>query len=77
MKGYVEGLSVRRIDRTWGQVPVAKCGRFRVTRHCADTVAGTSARVTLDRTGQWYVSFTTPPPASLVQANRGGGWTWA
>ena len=60
----IRDLSVRRINRRFGEVFVPKCGwvRFRVTRQWADIVAATSARVTLDRAGRWHVSFTTPPP---------------
>ncbi len=61
----IRDLSIRRINRKWGEVLVPKCGwvRFRVTRQWADICAGTSARVTLDRAGRWHVSFTAPPPA--------------
>jgi len=61
----IRDLSIRRINRRWGEVLVPKCGwvRFRVTRQWTDICAGTSARVTLDRAGRWHVSFTTPPPA--------------
>ncbi len=60
----IRDISVRRINRRWGEVLVPKCGRvrFRVTRQWADICAATSARVTLDRAGRWHVSFTTPPP---------------
>jgi putative transposase len=61
----IRDLSVRRLNRRWGEVLVPKCGwvRFRVTRQWADICAATSARVTLDRAGRWHVSFTAPPPA--------------
>jgi len=61
----IRDLSVRRINRKWGDVLVPKCGwvRFRITRQWADICAGTSARVTCDRAGRWYVSFTAPAPA--------------
>ena len=61
----IRDLSVRRINRRWGEVLVPKCGwvRFRVTRQWADITAATSARVTLDRAGRWHVSFIAPPPA--------------
>jgi putative transposase len=61
----IRDLSVRRINRKWGEVLVPKCGwvRFRITRQWADMCAATSARVTLDRAGRWHVSFTTPPAA--------------
>ena len=65
----IRDLSVRRINRRWGEVLVPKCGwvRFRVTRQWADITAATSARVTLDRAGRWHVSFTTPQPAFCRQ----------
>jgi putative transposase len=61
----IRDLSVRHINRRWGEVLVPKFGwvRFRVTRQWVDICAGTSARVTLDRAGRWHVSFTTPQPA--------------
>ena len=61
----IRDLSVRRLNRRWGEALVPKCGwvRFRVTRQWADICAATSARVTLDRSGRWHVSFTAPPPA--------------
>ena len=61
----IRDLSVRRINRKWGEVLVPKCGwvRFRISRQWTDIAAGTSARVTLDRAGRWHVSFTAPPPA--------------
>ncbi len=65
----IRDLSVRRLNRRWGEVLVPKCGwvRFRVTRQWADITAATSARVTLDRAGRWHVSFTTPQPAMKRQ----------
>ena len=65
----IRDLSVRRLNRRWGEVLVPKCGwvRFRVTRQWADICAGTSARVTLDRAGRWHVSFTAPPPVCRRQ----------
>jgi putative transposase len=56
---YIRDLSVRRINRRWGEVWV----RFRISRQWADICACPSARVTLDRAGRWHVSFTTPQPA--------------
>ncbi len=59
----IRDLSVRHINRRWGEALVPKCGwaRFRISRKWADISAATSARVTLDRAGRWHVSFTTPP----------------
>jgi len=61
----IRDLSVRRVNRKWGEVLIPKCGwvRFRISRQWTDICAGTSARVTLDRAGRWHVSFTTLPPA--------------
>ena len=60
----VRDLSVRRSNRKWGQVFVPKCGRvkFRVTREWSDIETASSARVTLDRSGRWFVSFTRLAP---------------
>ena len=60
----VRDLSVRRINRKWGQVFVPKCGwvKFRVTREWSDIETASSARVTLDRSGRWFVSFTRLAP---------------
>ncbi len=61
---YVRDLSVRRINRKWGEVSVPKCGwvKFRITREWKDIETATSARITLDRSGRWFVSFTRPAP---------------
>ena len=60
----IRDLSVRRINRKWGEVLVPKCGwvKFRVTREWRDIETASSARVTLDRSGRWFVSFTRPAP---------------
>ena len=60
----IRDLSVRRINRKWGQVFVPKCGwvKFRVTRQWGDIEHASSARVTKDRSGRWFVSFTYPAP---------------
>ena len=60
----IRDLSVRRINRKWGQVLVPKCGwvKFRVTRAWRDIQTASSARVTKDRAGRWFVSFTRPGP---------------
>jgi putative transposase len=57
----VRDLTVRRLNRKWGLVTVAKVGavRFRISRPWADIEAATSARVT-HRNGRWHVSFTAP-----------------
>ena len=60
----VRDLSVRRVNRKWGQVFIPKCGwvKFRVTRQWYDIEHASSARVTRDRSGRWFVSFTYPAP---------------
>ena len=60
----VRDLSVRRINRKWGQVFIPKCGwvKFRVTRQWCDIEHASSARVTKDRSGRWFVSFTYRAP---------------
>ncbi len=60
----IRDLSVRRINRKWGQVFVPKCGwvRFRVTRQFQDIETASSARITLDRSGRFFVSFTRRAP---------------
>jgi putative transposase len=63
-QGFViRDTKVRRVNRRWGQVHVPKCGwvRFRWTR-ALPAILG-MARVTLDRTGRWHVSFPAPQPA--------------
>jgi len=61
---YVRDLAVRRLNRKWGEVLVPKAGwiRFRLTRVFSEVESSTSARVTLDRSGRWHVSFTQPQP---------------
>lgn len=67
----VRDLTVRRLNRKWGTVTVAKVGpvRFRITRLWADIEKATSARVTF-RNGRWHVAFTTPAP-DKIEANTG------
>jgi putative transposase len=62
---YVRDLCIRQINRNWAEVAIPKAGwvRFRATRAWADIEAATSARVNLDRSGRWHISFTTPAPA--------------
>ena len=62
---YIRELSARRINRKWGEVLVPKCGwvKFRVTRQWSDIEKARSARVTKDRSGRWFVSFTRPAPS--------------
>ena len=61
---YIRDLSVRKLNRKWGELLVPKAGwvKFRLTRSWAEMEASTSARITLDRSGRWHVSFTQPQP---------------
>ena len=61
----IRDLTVERLGRKWATVVVPKLGpvRFRLTRSFADIAACKSARVTCDRAGRWWVSFTAPQPA--------------
>jgi putative transposase len=61
---YVRDLRIRQINRNWGVVSIPKAGwvRFRATRPWAEIEAATSARVNLDRSGRWHISFATPAP---------------
>ena len=60
----VVGLQARRSNRKWGEVHIPKIGwvRFRLTRSWTDVASCKSARVTLNRSGQWHVSFSAPQP---------------
>jgi putative transposase len=60
----IRDLSVRRINRKWGQVFIPKCGwvKFRISRQWHDIEHASSARVSKDRAGRWFVSFTYPAP---------------
>ena len=62
---YIRDLTVQRINRHWGEVLVPKCGmvRFKISRQWSEIESTTSARVTLDRSGRWHVSFTAPQPS--------------
>jgi putative transposase len=55
----VRDLHIKQINRKWGEVLVPKVGyiRFRLTRAWSDITSTKSARVTLNRSGQWYVIF--------------------
>ena len=68
----VRDLSVRKLNRKWGEVLVPKAGwvSFRLTKAFPEIQASTSARVTLDRSGRWHVSFTQPAPAFERQSTE-------
>ena len=67
----VRDLSLHHVNRKWGEVHIPKIGfvRFRLTRAWSDIEAAKSARVTLSRSGQWHVSFVSPPPSMKRQSN--------
>lgn len=58
----VRDLTVAKINRKWATVVVPKVGpvRFRLTRPVPPEAK--SARVTLDRSGRWHVSFVASQP---------------
>ena len=60
----IRDLSTRRLNRKWGQVFISRCGwvKFRVTCEWRDIETASSARVTKDRAGRWFVSFTRLAP---------------
>lgn len=67
-QGFViRDTKARRLNRRWGEIFVPKCGyvRFRWTR--ALPVEAGMARVTLDRSGRWHVSFPGPQPTVARQ----------
>jgi len=73
-KGIDEGFCVRdvsvvRLNRRWATLHVPKCGpvRFRLSRPLP-TEHG-MARVTLDRSGRWHVSFAAPQPTLARRAS--------
>lgn len=59
----IRDLKLRRINHKWAQTLIPKVGwvRFRTTYSWAQTLAATSARVTL-RNNTWHVSLTSLPP---------------
>ena len=59
----VRDVRVKRLSRRWGTVFVPKIGavKFRWTKDLPTKLG--SARVTLDKTGRWHVSFPAPQPA--------------
>ncbi|MGH9062772.1 MAG: RNA-guided endonuclease InsQ/TnpB family protein [Acidimicrobiales bacterium] len=58
----VRDVALRRLNRRWASVVVPKCGpvRFRLSRPLPATYG--MARVTMDRSRRWHVSFTAPQP---------------
>jgi putative transposase len=57
-------VTARRLNSKWAEVLVPKLGwvRFRLTRPWSDVLTCRSARVTLNRAGQWHVTFASPQP---------------
>jgi putative transposase len=73
-KGIDEGFCVRdvsvvRLNRRWAILYVPKCGpvRFRLSRPLPAEHG--MARVTLDRSGRWHVSFAAPQPTLARRAS--------
>jgi len=73
-KGIDEGFCVRdvsvvRLNRRWATLHVPKCGpvRFRLSRPLPDEHG--MARITLDRSGRWHVSFAAPQPTLARRAS--------
>lgn len=60
---FVRDLHVRVLNGRWAMIFLPKCGevRFRLSRPIP--LESKSARVTLDRSGRWHVSFRAPQPA--------------
>lgn len=61
---YVRDLSLVRLNRKWATVFLPKIGpvKFRLTRPWAEVTVCKSARVTVTKSGQWHISFTSAPP---------------
>ena len=68
---YIRDLLVRKLSRNCGEVLAPKAGwvRFRLTRSWTEMEACSSARVTLDRSGRWNVSFTAGQPSASRESN--------
>ncbi len=66
---YIRVLEERKLNRNTGEVLVPKAGwvRFRLSRSWPEIEASSSARVTLDRSGRWHVSFTQAAPSLELQ----------
>jgi putative transposase len=55
-------LQARQINSKWGEVLIPKVGyvRFRLTREWSDIKTAKSARITLDKSQRWHISFVSP-----------------
>lgn len=69
---YIRDLLVRILSRKWGEVLVPKTGwvKFRLTCSFDEIEAANSARITLDSSGRWHLSFTRPAPAIEPQGTE-------
>jgi IS605 OrfB family transposase len=75
-RGQHEGFGVRdlrvvRLNRKWATVFVPKLGPVRFRLSCPLPEGVRSARITMDRTGRWHVSF--PAPQPVLQRESTGG----
>ncbi len=62
----VTELTVKRLNRKWATVNIPKAGhvKFKLGGRSFNEIAKCkSVRVTLDRSGRWHVSFTSPQPS--------------
>ena len=67
-QGFViRDTKARRLNRRWGEIFVPKCGYVRFRWTVALPAEPGMARVTLDRSGRWHVSFPGPQPAVARQ----------
>ena len=59
----VRDVTVRVLNAKWAELTVPKCGKvkFKLSRPLPPDYG--MARVTLDKTGWWHVSFSAPQPA--------------
>ena len=66
-------VTTRRLNRKWAQVHIPKLGwvRFRLTRPWHDVDSCRSARVTLNRAGQWHVTFASPQ-STVIRVSTNG-----
>jgi putative transposase len=58
-------LKTKKLNHKWGEVLIPKVGwvKFRRTRAWSDIEVTKSARITMTRSGNWYVTFAAPQPA--------------
>ena len=58
----VRDLTLVKVNRRWSELTVPKAGRVRFRLSRPVPHEATSARVTVDRSGRWHVSFVAPQP---------------